>query len=152
WYSRVVSSNEGCSPAVAPAGFLPRIVLAEDSFPHTYPVLLQIFATTSPTRRFLERITMTTRFLNSILLTAASLSCALTAHAEALHASVPFAFTVNGHKLPAGNYSISEVSGHTGVLLFAESGSGAKTMVFARISSNLAPPSSTPMIFVEQGS
>ena len=93
--------------------------------------------------------------LHSTLLAAAAVtavsSTAAGAHAESLHVRIPFAFTASGNKLPAGDYTISEMTGNPAVLLIAGSSPGSRAMVFARTA---APPASAshPVIFANEGS
>lgn len=61
---------------------------------------------------------------------AALMLSALAAHAETLTLNIPFAFSVPGKTLPAGEYSIKTL-GSTGVLSIQ--GSSSDAIVFGRI-------------------
>ncbi len=93
---------------------------------------------------------MTKNLLNLTLL-ASGLLTAAGAHAESLRVRIPFAFTASGTKLPAGEYSIREMSGNPTVLLIAGSGPGARAMVFARVTGR-AVTTGNPLIFEDEGS
>jgi len=86
--------------------------------------------------------------LNMTLLVGGLLGSSAGIHAEALRVRVPFAFTASGTKLPAGEYSITEIAGSPTVLLIR--GDGARALVFAR-ASGVASDGGLPVTF-EEGS
>src|SRR5260370_28342877 len=52
--------------------------------------------------------------LKSTLFLGATLAMGLSAQAQSIKVSVPFAFEANGKSMPAGEYSVHEVTGNAG--------------------------------------
>jgi len=88
--------------------------------------------------------------LMNLSLVGGMLAASVGAHAESLRIRVPFAFTASGAKLPAGEYSITEMAGNSTVLLI--NGSGARAMVFARMKASGRGAAGLPVIFEDEGS
>ena len=95
---------------------------------------------------------MKKNLLNLTLLVGGLLGSAVGIHAETLRIVVPFAFIASGTKLPAGEYSISEMPGNPTVLFIAGSTPRARAMVFARMTAMSGTTASRPVVFENEGS
>src|SRR5712692_7411390 len=95
---------------------------------------------------------MKKNLLNLTLLVAGVLASAAGVRAETLRIRVPFAFSAGGKKLPAGEYSVSEMAGNPAVLLISGSSPGSRTMVFARMATAGGTSARLPVVFEHEGS
>ena len=86
----------------------------------------------------------------SVCLLALGLPALVLASSASLRVKVPFDFVVEGHKLPAGDYSI-EPDSQNGLLIIQGSGSGHVASVFTTPSGSWTGSSSPSLIFNESG-
>ena len=92
---------------------------------------------------------MTMKNVLHVTLAVSALTIPVTAaRAESLRAHIPFEFTANGTKLPAGDYEIGTLAGTPSVLMIA--GAGMRAMLFARYAEPDSRPG-FPLTFKDEG-
>ena len=92
---------------------------------------------------------MTMKNVLHVTLAVSALTIPFTAaRAQSLRAHIPFEFTANGTKLPAGDYEIGTLAGTPSVLMIA--GAGMRAMLFARYAEPDSRPG-FPLTFKELG-
>ena len=79
---------------------------------------------------------MTTRRLTPVVLGALLLFAGTAAEAETIDATVPFAFTVQHHLLPAGKYSIERDADHPTTLVIREIAGAHATVVVSTMTAS----------------
>ncbi len=86
----------------------------------------------------------------SVCLLALGLPALVSASSASLRVKVPFDFVVDGHKLPAGDYSI-EPDSQNGLLIIQGYGTGRVASVFTTPSGSWNGSSSPSLLFSETG-
>lgn len=90
---------------------------------------------------------MKTNLLKSAFLMASLFGALGSASAETLRARIPFAFSVAGTTMPAGNYAISTLPNAPQVLRFENEDTKMQALVFARTASGLPAKPAPPLRF-----